>query len=78
MNNNIETHNILSSLLAVFLQNIETGYYERGDDYYDIRDYKNTSVHQVYILYIYIKAGLQQSFHIGMSWPELGFGFVYF
>ena len=38
---------VLSDLLADYIQNIETGYYERGDDYYDIRDYKNTSVHQV-------------------------------
>ena len=28
-------------------QNEETGYYERGDDYYDIRDYHKKSVYQV-------------------------------
>ena len=28
-------------------QNEETGYYERGDDYYDIRDYHSKSVYQV-------------------------------
>ena len=42
-----ETCEFLSDLLADYIQNIETGYYERGDDYYSIRDYKNTSVHQV-------------------------------
>ena len=36
-----------STFRILYIQNIETGYYERGDDYYDIRDYKNTSVHQV-------------------------------
>ena len=29
------------------LQNMETGYYERGDDYYEIREYRNISVHKV-------------------------------
>ena len=31
-------------------QNEETGYYERGDDYYDIRDYHKKSVYQVKML----------------------------
>merc|ERR1712223_1376809 len=32
-------------------QNPETGYYERGDDYYEIREYRNVSVHQVPMLH---------------------------
>jgi len=30
-------------------QNHDTGYYERGDDYYDIKEYSNVSVHEVYM-----------------------------
>ena len=30
---------------------MDTGYYERGDDYYDIKEYTNVSVHEVPVIH---------------------------